>query len=83
MALKNHLLSNRHLHVTIYGYTDREGSKNYNLDLGRRRAESVKSLLVSYGVKEKQVITRSFGELSASQVETRDEDRKIVYFLSE
>jgi outer membrane protein OmpA-like peptidoglycan-associated protein len=36
--------------ATITGYTDSQGSESYNLDLSQRRAEAVRTALVSDGV---------------------------------
>ena len=48
--------------VTVEGFTDPAGSKAYNLKLGMRRAESVKSYLVSAGMPQEQVRAVSYGE---------------------
>jgi outer membrane protein OmpA-like peptidoglycan-associated protein len=36
--------------ATITGYTDSQGSEAYNLDLSNRRAEAVRTALISHGV---------------------------------
>lgn len=36
--------------ITIEGHTDSQGARDYNMDLGQRRAESVKQQLVARGV---------------------------------
>ena len=36
--------------LTVVGYTDRIGSAQYNLDLSRQRAESVRQYLIQRGV---------------------------------
>jgi OOP family OmpA-OmpF porin len=48
--------------VEIQGNTDSKGSDDYNMKLGMRRAESVKSYLGSQGIHADRVSTRSFGE---------------------
>jgi peptidoglycan-associated lipoprotein len=50
------------LHVRVEGNTDERGGTEYNLALGQRRAEAVKSALQIYGVKPEQVEPVSFGE---------------------
>ena len=48
--------------VVIEGNTDERGSREYNLALGQKRAEAVKSMLRVLGVPETQVEAVSFGE---------------------
>lgn len=48
--------------ILIAGHTDSRGTKAYNLNLGRKRAESVKDYLVSAGIDIKRIIMRSYGE---------------------
>jgi outer membrane protein OmpA-like peptidoglycan-associated protein len=47
----------------IAGHTDDVGSDNYNLNLSRRRAESVRNYLVSqYGINPNILLTEAYGE---------------------
>lgn len=48
-------------HVLVQGNTDVRGSREYNLALGQRRAESVKQSLEVLGVKPEQVEAVSLG----------------------
>jgi peptidoglycan-associated lipoprotein len=48
--------------VRVEGNCDERGSKEYNLALGQRRAESVKKMLVLGGAKSSQIETVSYGE---------------------
>ena len=48
--------------VTIDGYTDERGTREYNLALGERRAEAVATFLVSQGVRRSQIDVVSYGE---------------------
>ena len=48
--------------VTIVGYTDNRGSEQYNLDLSRRRAESVAQYLTSRGVASNRLRVEGRGE---------------------
>ncbi len=50
------------VHVTVAGNSDERGGSEYNLALGQRRAESVKSALEVLGVKETQVEPVSYGK---------------------
>jgi outer membrane protein OmpA-like peptidoglycan-associated protein len=47
--------------VEISGHTDNVGKVEYNRDLSRRRAESVKTYLVGKGVKPERISTRGAG----------------------
>jgi peptidoglycan-associated lipoprotein len=48
--------------VTLEGNTDERGSREYNLALGQKRSEAVKSMLKVLGVPESQLEAVSFGE---------------------
>lgn len=47
--------------VTLSGHTDALGSKAYNDGLSKRRADSVRDLLVKAGVDEAQIVTLAKG----------------------
>jgi outer membrane protein OmpA-like peptidoglycan-associated protein len=51
--------------LSIVGRADSRGGTGYNADLGRRRAESVKSLLISAGIKESRIGIASRGAAGA------------------
>ncbi len=61
-AYANYLNANPSASVAVQGNTDERGSTEYNLALGQRRADAVKSALLLLGVKESQVESVSFGE---------------------
>ncbi len=48
--------------ITIAGHADERGTHEYNLDLGQRRAETVKLFLASQGVDPIKLSTMSYGE---------------------
>lgn len=48
--------------VVVEGNTDERGSREYNLSLGQKRAETVKKMLQLLGVPESQLEAVSFGE---------------------
>ena len=56
------LNANNSTNVTIEGNCDERGSREYNLALGQRRADSVRDYLASRGVSASRVDTVSFGE---------------------
>lgn len=47
--------------IAVQGNCDDRGSREYNLALGQRRADSVKRAMVLLGVSDKQIETVSFG----------------------
>ncbi len=48
--------------IDVLGHTDATGSDAYNLDLSRRRAQSVANVLTSYGVNPVRIATQGYGE---------------------
>lgn len=50
------------LGVTIEGHADERGTREYNLALGERRANSVKNYLTALGVNPSRITTLSFGK---------------------
>jgi peptidoglycan-associated lipoprotein len=56
------LTANRAQKITVEGNTDERGSREYNIALGQRRADSVKQMMLLLGVQEGQIETVSFGE---------------------
>ncbi len=57
-----YLVANKTRRVTIEGNADERGSREYNLALGQKRADAVKSRLALLGVTGEQVDAVSFGE---------------------
>jgi len=50
------------LHVTLRGHADPEGPLDYNLALARKRADTVRKLLIAWGARPQQVDIVSLGE---------------------
>ena len=48
--------------VRLEGHSDERGSREYNIGLGERRAQSVRRALLLQGVNETQLTTVSYGE---------------------
>ena len=48
--------------VRLEGHADERGSREYNIGLGERRAQSVRRALMLQGVAESQITTVSYGE---------------------
>jgi len=56
------LTDNRGRKVVVQGNTDERGSREYNIALGQRRAESVKKMMMLLGATDSQIEAVSFGE---------------------
>jgi peptidoglycan-associated lipoprotein len=56
------LSMNPNLTVRLEGHADERGSREYNIGLGERRAQTVRRLLLIQGASASQVSTVSFGE---------------------
>ncbi len=61
-AHAKYLSSNPGASIIVQGNCDEQGSREYNIALGQRRAESVRKTLNVLGVSDKQIETVSFGE---------------------
>jgi peptidoglycan-associated lipoprotein len=48
--------------VIVEGHTDKRGTKEYNIGLGSRRAESVKKFLADHGIDGSRISTISYGK---------------------
>jgi outer membrane protein OmpA-like peptidoglycan-associated protein len=62
LALAARLRAHPEDRVHIVGHADARGSREFNLDLGSRRARVVFELLVRAGVSRAQLVTESRGE---------------------
>ena len=58
----HYLLKNPDSVVTINGHADERGTDAYNQHLSEQRAKEVKTIFISLGVQEKQIILQGFGE---------------------
>ena len=56
------LRANPRARLTIEGNADERGSREYNLALGQRRAESVARMMLIFGVRPEQIEAVSFGK---------------------
>jgi outer membrane protein OmpA-like peptidoglycan-associated protein len=48
--------------VEIDGYTDSVGTDSFNLDLSQRRADAVKSVLISRGIEPARIVSQGYGK---------------------
>ena len=72
--------------MEIVGHTDSQGSDEYNMELGQRRADSVKAKLIELGLNPARILgTSSMGEkdpVSTNDTkEGRFQNRRIEFRL--
>ena len=58
----NALNDNSSIQITLAGHADERGTREYNLALGQRRAETVSDYLVLNGISKNRITVKSFGE---------------------
>jgi len=56
------IADNGNVHVRLEGHADERGSREYNIGLGDRRAQSVRRVLLVQGASSDQIETVSYGE---------------------
>jgi len=56
------LMSNGEYRALVEGHADEQGTREYNLALGARRASAVRDYLVSQGVPDSRLSTVSYGK---------------------
>ena len=61
-AHAKYLQATRAARMTIQGNCDDRGSREYNIALGQRRADTVKRMMQLYGATDAQIETVSFGK---------------------
>jgi peptidoglycan-associated lipoprotein len=61
-AHARYLQQNRSAKLVIQGNTDERGSREYNIALGQRRADSIRQMMVLLGAQDAQIESVSFGE---------------------
>lgn len=61
-AHAKYLAVNPGARVRLEGNTDERGSREYNIGLGERRAQSVRQAMLLQGVSDSQITTVSYGE---------------------
>ena len=78
----NWLNSTPGFQIIVEGHCDERGTREYNLALGERRANSVKEFLVSLGVDAGRITTISYGKerpaADGSSSESWAENRRAV-----
>lgn len=67
------LINNPQLKIVLEGHTDERGTREYNLALGEKRANSVLKQLSILGVSRSQMKSLSFGEENPSALGVEDD----------
>ncbi len=71
------LASNKDIRVRIEGHTDDVGEDNYNMQLSQKRADAVRSYLVTQGVEAKRILTAGYGKTRPKVKGTNDDARAL------
>ncbi len=61
-AHSEYLKANPRTRIVLEGHTDERGTREYNMGLGERRANAVRSMMTLQGVASNQIETVSYGE---------------------
>ncbi|MEI6167380.1 MAG: OmpA family protein [bacterium] len=61
-AAASYLKANSGTFVTLEGNCDEQGSAEYNMSLGERRAQAVRTYLMNLGIDSTRIQTKSFGK---------------------
>ncbi len=71
----NFLQNNKHIDISIHGYTDNVGDPAYNQRLSEARAKSVYNALVQYGISASRLDYKGFGEANPVADNSTEEGR--------
>ncbi len=56
------LRQNSNINIVVEGHADERGTREYNLALGERRANSAKDYLMTYGISSDRISVLSYGK---------------------
>ena len=56
------LRKNSNINIVLEGHADERGTREYNLALGERRANSAKDYLMTYGISSDRITVLSYGK---------------------
>ncbi|WP_320044910.1 OmpA family protein [uncultured Desulfobacter sp.] len=71
------LAANPGVSIEIIGYCDQSGPKDYNMALGKKRANAVKTFLESLGIEPQRLTEVSHGEKSPIRTTTNQAAARI------
>ena len=72
VKVSTYLINNPQIKIVLEGHTDERGTRDYNLALGEKRANSVLKQLNILGVPRMQMKSLSFGEENPSALGVED-----------
>ena len=61
-SMASALNENKSIQVTLAGHADERGTREYNLALGQRRAETVSDYFILNGISKNRISVKSYGE---------------------
>jgi outer membrane protein OmpA-like peptidoglycan-associated protein len=72
------------LEINIQGHADAVGTEEHNMMLSRDRAESVRRLLIQYGVDQDRVKAQAFGRthLKVETLKAEQANRRVEFFVT-
>jgi OmpA-OmpF porin, OOP family len=75
--LADSMKTNPDLDLLIEGHTDNQGGETFNLKLSEDRANTVKNLLIQYGIPEKRIEIKAFGDSQPISPNTTSQGRAL------
>lgn len=75
------LKNNPDVKIIIEGHCDERGTREYNLALGKKRADAVKQFLVTLGVSRDKIETTSYGK-DKPEIEVTKDNKEEAYRLN-
>jgi outer membrane protein OmpA-like peptidoglycan-associated protein len=65
----------------VEGHADNRGAAEYNVELSKRRADSIRSALIEFGVEEARMVSEGYGSqfpvASNDTAEGREQNRRV------
>lgn len=85
--LTQFMQNNPKRNVMVEGYTDSSGGAGYNQGLSQRRADAVRTALISDGINSQRIVTKGFGErypvASNNTASGRQQNRRVEIVISD
>lgn len=82
----NFLKENGKVEIEVSGHTDNIGSDSYNMELSQKRAESVRSYLVSKGITDARITSKGYGKtkpIAPNNTDAgREQNRRVEFTIT-